>query len=63
MTCCEGCGVTLTDCGSIGFACLNKDCNYEQQQAIKWLRQQQEREERAELARLKAKYEGTRDYE
>jgi hypothetical protein len=54
---CEGCGVPLSDCGNIGYACLNNDCDYEIKQALKWLRSQKEREERAELARLKSKYE------
>ena len=54
---CEGCKQPLTDCGPIGYACLNKECTYERDQAIKWLKANKEREERAELARLKAKYE------
>ena len=54
---CQGCGIPLSDCGSVGYACLNKECNYEMEQAIKWMRAQKEREERAELARLKEKYE------
>ena len=56
---CEGCGTPLSDCGSVGFACLNESCSYELDLAIAWLKEQKEREERAELARLKAKYEGS----
>lgn len=56
---CEGCGTPLSDCGSVGFACLNESCSYELDLAIAWLKEQKERKERAELARLKAKYEGS----
>ena len=56
---CKGCDTPLSDCGSVGFACLNKSCSYELDLAIAWLKEQKEREERAELARLKAKYEGS----
>lgn len=56
---CKGCGTPLSDCGSVGFACLNESCTYELDLAIAWLKEQKEREERAELARLKAKYEGS----
>lgn len=55
---CEGCKQPLTDCGNIGLECCNKDCTYDRDRAIIWLRQNKERKERAELARLKAKYEG-----
>lgn len=54
---CNGCGERLIDCGHIGYACLNKNCDYEVKQAIRWLRQIREQEERSELARLKRKYE------
>jgi hypothetical protein len=54
---CEGCKEPLTDCGPIGYSCLNKACSYEKDMARKWLRKDKERKERAELARLKAKYE------
>lgn len=56
---CKGCDTPLSDCGPVGFACLNKSCSYELDRAIAWLNENKEREERAELARLKAKYEGS----
>ena len=56
---CKGCDTPLSDCGPVGFACLNKSCSYELDLAIAWLKKDREREERAELARLKAKYEGS----
>ena len=56
---CKGCDTPLSDCGPVGFACLNKSCSYELDLARAWLREQKERKERAELARLKAKYEGS----
>ena len=56
---CKGCDTPLSDCGPVGFACLNKSCSYELDLAIARLKEQKEREERAELARLKAKYEGS----
>jgi hypothetical protein len=55
---CKGCDTPLSDCGPVGFACLNKSCSYELDRAITWLKENKEREERAELERLKAKYEG-----
>lgn len=58
---CPGCGTTLTDCGPVGVACLNKSCTYEMDAALKWLRQQNEAKDRAELARLKEKYEAPND--
>lgn len=54
---CEGCKTPLSDCGHIGFACLNPKCTYEMDQVIKWMRQRKEQEEREELKRLKLKYE------
>lgn len=56
---CKGCDTPLSDCGPVGFACLNESCSYELDLARAWLKEQKEREERAELARLKAKYEGS----
>lgn len=56
---CGGCGEQLSDCGPVGYSCLNKDCNYELEQALKWMKKQKEREELAELARLKEKYENS----
>ena len=56
---CKGCETPLSDCGPVGFACLNKSCSYELDRAMAWLKENREREERAELARLKAKYEGS----
>ena len=56
---CEGCKQPLTDCGPIGWECCNKDCTYDQDIYIRWLRKDKERKERAELARLKAKYPDT----
>jgi len=56
---CEGCDTPLSDCGPVGFACLNKSCSYEQDLVRAWLKQTKEREERVELERLKAKYGGT----
>ena len=41
---CEGCGTPLSDCGSVGFACLNESCSYELDLAIAWLKEQKERE-------------------
>jgi len=58
---CEGCDTPLSDCGPIGFSCLNKSCSYDLDRARSWLKQTKERKERAELARLKAKYEGETD--
>jgi DNA-binding IclR family transcriptional regulator len=55
---CKGCGTPLSDCGPAGFSCLNKSCSFDLDMARAWLKQTTEREERAELARLKAKYEG-----
>jgi len=55
---CKGCDTPLSDCGFAGFACLNESCSYELDLAMAWLREEKERSERAELARLKAKYEG-----
>jgi hypothetical protein len=49
---------SVTDCGPIGWECCNKDCTYDQDIYIRWLRKDKERKERAELARLKEKYEG-----
>lgn len=56
---CKGCDTPLSDCGSVGFACLNKSCSYELDLAIAWLKEMKERKEKAELSRLKTKYEGS----
>jgi hypothetical protein len=53
---CEGCKQPLTDCDPIGWVCFNKNCTHDHDIYIKWLRKDKERSERAELARLKAKY-------
>jgi hypothetical protein len=55
---CKGCDTPLSDCGSVGFSCLNKSCSYELDMVRAWMKQTKERKERAELTRLQAKYEG-----
>ena len=55
---CKGCDTPLSDCGPVGFVCLKESCSYELDLAMTWLKEGMERSERAELARLKAKYEG-----
>ena len=53
---CEGCKQPLTDCGAIGWECCNNDCTYDLDRYLQWRRKDIEQKERAELARLKAKY-------
>ena len=55
---CKGCDTPLSDCGSVGFSCLNKSCSYELDMARAFIKQTKERKEIAVLAQLQAKYEG-----
>ena len=54
---CEGCGTKVVSYGHLGMSCPNPECNYEMEQALRWLKQRREAEELKELERLKAKYE------
>lgn len=56
-TVCDGCGTLLVD-GGVDWYCPNKSCRHDLIEAGRWLREVNERKEREELARLKAKYEG-----
>lgn len=71
---CEGCKQPLTDCGPIGYACLNKECTYEKDQAIKWVKVNKERRIKANFnewlneiegfgLRLERLYEDLNDYQ
>lgn len=54
---CDGCGGELSDCGPIGYACINEGCTYERDMVIAIIKAKRKAEELKELARLKAKYE------
>ena len=54
----KACNTPLSDCGPVGLVCLKESCSYELDLAMTWLKEEVERGERAELARLKEKYEG-----
>lgn len=56
---CNDCGANMLPGIPGELYCPNPDCmDKDRQRAMRWLRERIEREERAELARLKAKYEG-----